>query len=79
MQEIADCSLQYPMQILNYYNYTKDKETLIDLYPTICGILDYFKRFEREDGLLENVHEKNNIVQGVVIIYYTLYAYTMVI
>lgn len=62
MQEIADCSLQYPMQILNYYNYTKDKETVIDLYPTVCAILDYFKKFEREDGLLENVHEKNNIV-----------------
>ena len=62
MQEIADCSLQYPLQILNYYNHTKDKATVQDLYPTVCGILEYFKRFERADGLLENVHEKNNIV-----------------
>lgn len=62
MQEIADYSLLYPLCVINYYNATKDKETIEKLYPTVCGILDYFRKFEREDGLLENVHEKWNIV-----------------
>ena len=61
MQEIADYSLQYPLQILNYYNYTKDIETVKDLYPTVLGMLDYFKAYEREDGLLESVWEKWNL------------------
>lgn len=61
MQEIADYSLQYPLQILNYYNYTKDIETVKDLYPTVVGMLDYFKAYEREDGLLESVWEKWNL------------------
>lgn len=61
MQEIADYSLQYPLQIMNYYNYTKDIETVKDLYPTVLGMLDYFKAYEREDGLLESVWEKWNL------------------
>jgi len=62
MQEIADFSLQYPLQVLNYYYYTGDRTTVEELYPVICGIMDYFKAYEREDGLLEHVDEKWNLV-----------------
>jgi len=62
MQEIADFSLQYPLQVLHYYNATKDIEAVRTLYPTIDGILKYFSRFERADGLLENAVEKWNLV-----------------
>ena len=62
MQEIADFSLQYPLQLLHYYNATEDIETVRALYPTVDGILAYFARFERADGLLENAVEKWNLV-----------------
>lgn len=62
MQEIADFSLQYPLQLLNYYRYTKDIKTLEALYPTVSELLGYFARFERGDGLLEGVNEKWNLV-----------------
>lgn len=62
MQEIADFSLQYPMQVMHYYEYTGDIATVRELYPVAAGILDYFEKYEREDGLLENAKEKWNIV-----------------
>ena len=62
MQEIADFSLQYPMQLKSYFEYTGDTETLRRLYPTVEGILSYFRAYEREDGLLEKVCEKWNLV-----------------
>ena len=62
MQEIADYSLLYPLHVRNYYNITKDIETVRMLYPVVCAILDHFRQFEREDGLLENVHDKWNMI-----------------
>ena len=62
MQEIADFSLQYPMQLVNYYKYTGDTETVKALYPVAKGIIEYFKQFERADGLVENVKDKWNLV-----------------
>ena len=62
MQEIADFSLQFPLQVLNYYRCTKDEKTVRELYPVVCGILEHFKQFERSDGLLEDVHDKWNLV-----------------
>lgn len=62
MQEIAEFSLQYPLQVMNYYNLTKDKVTLKELYPIIEGLTEHFKQFERPDGLIENVYDKWNIV-----------------
>ena len=62
MQEIADFSLQYPMQVLHYYQYTKDLETVKELYPVVCGVLEYFEQYEREDGLLLHVDEKWNLI-----------------
>ncbi|NLO37948.1 MAG: family 78 glycoside hydrolase catalytic domain [Ruminiclostridium sp.] len=61
-QEIADYSLLWPWQLLNYYRHSGDKSFLKRMLPTAEGILHYFRRFEREDGLLENVTEKWNLV-----------------
>ncbi|WP_159888348.1 family 78 glycoside hydrolase catalytic domain [Paenibacillus puerhi] len=62
MQEIADFSLQWPMQLLTYYQHSADREFLEEMYPIAEGILAYFKKYAREDGLLENVKEKWNLV-----------------
>ncbi|MBE5040042.1 family 78 glycoside hydrolase catalytic domain [Ructibacterium gallinarum] len=62
MQEIADFSLQYPLQVLHYYRLTGDLETVRKLYPIIEGVMEHFKQFEREDGLLQNVTDKWNLV-----------------
>lgn len=62
MQEIADFSLQYPMQVWNYYSYTNDIQVLRELYPTVSGVVQYFEKYRRADGLLENVNDKWNLV-----------------
>lgn len=62
MLEIADFSLQYPLQVMNYYKLTGDIETLKELYPTVEGIIKDFEQFERADGLIENVNVKWNLV-----------------
>ena len=61
-QEIADFSLQYPLQILNYYNYTGDAQTVCKLLPVAEGILEHFKKFRRPDGMLMGVSDKWNLV-----------------
>jgi len=62
MQEIADYSLQWPLQLLNYYYLSGDLDFLKEMYPVVQGIEEYFKKFTRKDGLLENVKEKWNLV-----------------
>lgn len=62
MQEIADFSLEYPLALLNYYNRTKDIETLRDLYPALEGLIAHFEGFTGEDGLLYGVTDKWNLV-----------------
>lgn len=62
MQEIADFSLQWPYQLLNYYMHSGDIEFLKEMYPVAEGILTYFKKYQREDGLLDYVVEKWNLV-----------------
>ena len=62
MQEIADYSCQYPEQVLTYYRLTGDRETAEKLMTVVDGVEDYFDRFRREDGLIENVTEKWNLV-----------------
>lgn len=62
MQEIADFSLQWPLQLLNYYHQSGDLAFLEEMYPIADGILQYFKKFQRTDGLLQNVKEKWNLV-----------------
>lgn len=62
MQEIADFSLQWPLQLLNYYRQSGDRAFLAEMLPVAEGILVYFKKYVRQDGLLENVKEKWNLV-----------------
>lgn len=62
MQEIADYSLQWPMQLLLYYRYTGDEAFLKEMAPYLEQLLQYFRRYEREDGLLHNVTDKWNLV-----------------
>ena len=61
-QEIADFSLQYPLQVMNYYKYTGDVDTVKALLPVIEGILEHFSRFCRSDGLLQGVTDMWNLV-----------------
>jgi alpha-L-rhamnosidase len=62
MQEIADFSLQWPMQVMTYYRYSGDTAFLQAMYPYAEGLLRHFEQFEREDGLLESVADKWNLV-----------------
>lgn len=62
MQEIADFSLLWSQILLQYYRFTGDLEFLKDMYPVATGVLEYFKQYEREDGLLVKVDEKWNLV-----------------
>ncbi len=62
MQEIADFSLQWPEQLLRYYQHSGDRDFLQAMYPTVEGILQYFRRFQRRDGLLDHVHESWNLL-----------------
>jgi len=62
MQEIADYSLQLPILLLRDYRFTRDEEFLRASIPCLDGMLDYFRRFARADGLLDGVKEKWNLV-----------------
>ena len=62
MQEIADYSLQFPLIALRYYQHTQDAAFLREMLQTCEGILAYFSRYARPDGLLEQVDEKWNLV-----------------
>jgi alpha-L-rhamnosidase len=62
MQEIADFSLQWPLQLYQYYQQSGDIQFLQEMAPVAEGIIQYFKKFQRPDGLLENVKEKWNLV-----------------
>ena len=62
MQEIADFSLQYPLQLLNYYRHTGDAESVSRFLPTVDGIIAHFSEFKNENRLLVGVTDKWNIV-----------------
>lgn len=62
MQEIADYSLQYPQQLLDYYDQSGDLAFLRAMQPVAEGILEHFEPYRREDGLLEQVADKWNLV-----------------
>lgn len=62
MQEIADFSLLFGELLLLDYQFTEDKEFLRKYYPVAKGIADYFKQYERADGLLCQVADKWNLV-----------------
>lgn len=62
MQEIADYSLQFPFQVLWLYRFTGDKDFLRSMYPYVLGVCDFFAAYRRENGLIENVKAKWNLV-----------------
>ncbi|MBW7460854.1 alpha-L-rhamnosidase, partial [Paenibacillus sepulcri] len=62
MQEIADFSCQWPMQLLTYYRHTGDAEFLREMLPYAEGIVEYFRKYRRADGLLADVKDKWNLV-----------------
>jgi hypothetical protein len=62
MQEIADFSLLYPLQLLHYYHLTGDADLAKELLPIAEGVTEYFQKYERQDGLIENVTDKWNLV-----------------
>jgi alpha-L-rhamnosidase len=62
MQEIADFSLQWPLQLLKFYQHSGDLQFLREMAPVAEAIIAYFQRYQRADGLLENVKDKWNLV-----------------
>jgi len=62
MQEIADFSLQWPMQLWQYYQFSGDEAFLREIAPVGEGILAYFDKYKNGAGLLESVVEKWNLV-----------------
>jgi hypothetical protein len=62
MQEIADFSLQWPMQLLRYYKLSGDVDFLRSMHPVAEGVLAYFAQYLGEDGLLHSVNGKWNLV-----------------
>ena len=62
MQEIADFSLLFPLLPLTDYQFTGDKGFLRECWPAVDGITGYFARYQRPDGLLENVSHGWNLV-----------------
>ncbi len=58
MQEIADYSLQWPAQLMQYYDLSGDLHFLREMLATAQGILAYFARWARADGLLEDYNDK---------------------
>lgn len=59
---IADYSLQLPILLMRYYDFTRDAEFLRAAMPTVTGVFDYFRSFANADGLLENVDTMWNLV-----------------
>ena len=62
MQEIADYSLLLPALILWAYKRDNDKDFLRLTFPYITGVYEYFMQYSQEDGLIEGVKEKWNLV-----------------
>ncbi|MCQ2433374.1 MAG: alpha-L-rhamnosidase N-terminal domain-containing protein, partial [Clostridia bacterium] len=61
MQEIADATMQFPMQVLFCYRQSGDRKLLSDLLPVCEAAAEHFRKFDRGDGLLELVDSWNLI------------------
>lgn len=59
MQEIADFSLLWSQLLLLDYEFTGDLKFLEEYYPTALRIVQYFSKFQQEDGLLAGVDTWN--------------------
>lgn len=62
MQEIADFSFQWPMQLLEYYRHSGDIDFLREMEPIARAMIRYFDRYRQSNGLLEHVSDKWNLV-----------------
>lgn len=62
MQEIADYSLLWPIIVERYYLWSGDEQFVKSMIPILDGMLEWFAQYENEDGLLEAVPEKWNLV-----------------
>lgn len=62
MQEIADFSFQWPMQLLEYYRHSGDTNFLREMEPVASAMIGYFDRYRTAGGLLEHVVDKWNLV-----------------
>ncbi len=62
MQEIADFSLLWSQLLLLDYKFTGEKAFLETYYPVAKGIVEHFRQYERNDGLLRQVAGKWNLV-----------------
>ncbi len=62
MQEIADYSLQFPLQVLWCYHYTGDVEFLRSMQPYVQNVCEDFRVYAGEGGLIEGVIEQWNLV-----------------
>lgn len=62
MQEIADYSLQFPIWAIRLYKFSGDKEYLAKCLDACEGIERHFKKYARQDGLLDGVSDKWNLV-----------------
>ncbi len=62
MQEIADYSLQFPLQVLWLYNATSDIDFLRKMQWHVKNIVEDFEQYARADGLLEKIADKWNLV-----------------
>lgn len=56
---IVDYSLLFPLILKNYYKLSGDKETVLELIPTMEKVIAYYETYKREDGLIECVKEWN--------------------
>lgn len=62
MQEIADYALKMPALVAWIWSVDHDTEFVRRMFPVVKGQYEYFCKYENEDGLLEDVTEKWNIV-----------------
>ncbi|RAV19157.1 family 78 glycoside hydrolase catalytic domain [Paenibacillus contaminans] len=62
MQEIADFSFQWPLQLLQYYKQSGDLEFVREMYPVAEAMLKHFETYRRDDALLANVWDKWNLI-----------------
>ena len=62
MQEIADFSLQLPAQVTWVYAMDGDLDFVREVEPYMTGLYRYFLGYANQEGLVDNVTEKWNIV-----------------
>ena len=61
MQQIADYSMVLPALVNWVYRESGDSDFLKECEPYMTRMYEYFCRYERDDGLVERVHEWNMV------------------